>query len=81
MEFALEILMIMTPIHDEVVSSLSFRLEGIQEVVPYEYIRELLGFQKGAPELDVPEDMLDGFWNMIAGRAHQQRNTIGNPII
>jgi hypothetical protein len=81
MEFALEILMTMTPILDEVVSSLSFRLEGIQEVVPYEYIRELLGFQKGAPELDVLEDMLDGFWNMIAGRAHQQRNTIGNPII
>jgi hypothetical protein len=57
-------------------------LEGIQQVVPYEYIRELLGFQKGVPELvDVPEGMLDGFWNMIAGGAHQQKNTIRNPII
>jgi hypothetical protein len=34
----------------------------IQQVVPYENIRELLGFQKGAPKkVDVPESMLDGF--------------------
>jgi hypothetical protein len=25
--------------------------------------------------------MLDGFWNMISGEAHQQRNSIWNPII
>jgi hypothetical protein len=81
-EFALEILMTMAPIHDEEVPSLSFRLEGIQEMVPYENIRELLGFQKGAPEkVDVPEGMLDGFWNLISGEAHQQRNSIRNPII
>jgi hypothetical protein len=49
-EFALEILMTMTPILDEGVSSLSFHLEGDEQVVPYEYIRKLLGFQKGAPE-------------------------------
>jgi hypothetical protein len=48
-EFSLEILMTMAPILDEGVPSLSFRLEGVQQVVPYEY-RELLGFQKGAPE-------------------------------
>jgi hypothetical protein len=24
--------------------------EGVEQVVPYEYIWELLGFQKGAPE-------------------------------
>jgi hypothetical protein len=61
-EFALEILMTMAPILDEGVSSLSFRLEGIRQVVPYENIRELLGFQKGAPEkVDVPDGMLDGF--------------------
>jgi hypothetical protein len=71
-EFALETLMTMAPILDEGVPSLSFRLEGIQQVVPYEYIRELLGFQKGAPELvDVSDGMLDGFWNMIKGGAHQ----------
>jgi hypothetical protein len=29
---------------DEGVPSLSFRLEGIQQVDPYEHIRELLGF-------------------------------------
>jgi hypothetical protein len=75
-EFALEILMTMVPILDEGVPSLSFRLEG------YENIRELLGFQKGAPEkVDVSEGMLDGFWNLISGEAHQQRNSIRNPII
>jgi hypothetical protein len=72
----------MAPILDEGVPSLSFRLEGIQQVVPYEHIRELLEFQKGAPEkVDVPEGMLDGFWNLISGEAHQQRNSIRNPII
>jgi hypothetical protein len=81
-EFALEILMSMAPILDEGVPSLSFRLEGIQQVVPYENIRELLGFQKGAPEkVDVPEGMLDGFWNLISREAHQHRNSIQNPII
>jgi hypothetical protein len=81
-EFSMEILMTMAPILDEGVQSLSFRLEGIEKVVPYEYIRELLGFQKGAPEkVDVPDGMLDGFWNLISGEAHQQRNSIRNPII
>jgi hypothetical protein len=81
-EFALEILMTMAPILDEGVPSESFRLEGIQQVVPYEHIAELLGFQKGAPEkVDVSEGMLDGFWNLISGEAHQQRNSIWNPII
>jgi hypothetical protein len=70
-EYALEILMTMAPILDEGVSCLSFRLEGIQQVVPYGNIRELLGFQKGAPEkVDVPKGMLDGFWNLISGEAH-----------
>jgi hypothetical protein len=68
-EFALEILMTIVPILDDGVSSLSFRLEGIQQVVSYENIRELLGFQKGASEkVDVPEGMLDGFWNLIWGK-------------
>jgi hypothetical protein len=57
-------------------------LEGISQVVPFEHIRELLGFQKGALEkLDVPEGMLDGFWNLILGEAHQKRNYIRNPNI
>jgi hypothetical protein len=57
-------------------------LEGIQQVVPYENIRELLGFQKGALEkVDVPEGMLDGFWNLTSGEAHQQLDSIRNPII
>jgi hypothetical protein len=72
----------MVPILDEGVQSLSFRLEGIQQVVPYKYVRELLGFQKGAPEkVDVPDGMLDGFWNLISGEAHQQCNCIRNPIV
>jgi hypothetical protein len=81
-EFDLEILMTIAPILDDGVQSLSFRLEGIQQVVPYEHVRELLGFQNGAPEkVDVPDGLLYGFWNMISGEAHQQRNCIRNPII
>jgi hypothetical protein len=72
-DFALEILMTMAPILDEGVQSLSFHLEKIQQVVPYEQIRELLGFQKGAPEkVNVSDGMLDGFWNLFSGEAHQQ---------
>jgi hypothetical protein len=41
-EFAFEILMTMAPILDEGVPILSFRLEGIQQVVPYENIRSYL---------------------------------------
>jgi hypothetical protein len=36
-EFTLEILMIMEPILDEGELSLSFCLEGLEQVVPYEY--------------------------------------------
>jgi hypothetical protein len=80
--FALEILMTMAHILDEGVPSFSFRLEGVEQVVPYEYIRELLDLQKGAPEqVDVHGGTLEGFWSMIAGEAHQQRNSIRNPII
>jgi hypothetical protein len=64
------------------VLSFSFRLEGVEQMVPYEYIRELLGFQKGAPEqVYVHEGTLEGFWSVIAEGAHQQRNTSRNPII
>jgi hypothetical protein len=81
-DFALEILMTMAPILDEGVQSLSFHLEKIQQVVPCEQIRELLGFQKGAPEkVNVSDGMLDGFWNLFSGEAHQQRNSIRNPVI
>jgi hypothetical protein len=70
-EFSLEILMTIAPILDDGVQSLSFRLEGIQQVVPYEYVRELLGFQKGAPEkVDVSLGMLDGFWRLISRESH-----------
>jgi hypothetical protein len=45
-------------------------------------IRELLGYQKGALEqMDVQGGTLEGVWSMIAGGAHQQSNTIWNPII
>jgi hypothetical protein len=81
-EFTLEIFMTMAHILDEGVMSLSFCLEGVEQVVPYEYIRELLGFQKGAPEqVDVHGGTLQGFWSMIVGEAHRQRNSIWNPII
>jgi hypothetical protein len=70
--FALEILITMAHILDEGVLSFSFHLEGVEQVVPYEYIRKLLGFQKGAPEhVDVHGGTLEGFWSMIARGAHQ----------
>jgi hypothetical protein len=81
-EFSLEILIIMVHILDEGVPSLSFRLEGVEQVVPYEYIRELLNFQKGASkQVDVHGSTLESVWSMMAGGAHQQRNIIRNPII
>jgi hypothetical protein len=52
----------MAPILDEGVSSLSFRLEEVEQVVPYEYIRELLGFQKGAPE---QVDCMEEHWKVF----------------
>jgi hypothetical protein len=80
-EFALEILMTIAPILDEGVPSLSFRLEGIQQVVSYGHIRELLGFQKGAPEkVDVPEGMLDGFWNLIPGKPTNKKIPSRTPL-
>jgi hypothetical protein len=73
--------MTMAPILDEGVPSFSFRLVGVEQVVPYD-IRELLGFQKGAPEqVYVHEGTSEGFWSVIVGGAHQQRNTSRNPII
>jgi hypothetical protein len=78
-EFALE-LMTMVPILDEGVPSFSFRLEGVEQVVPYEYTMELLGFQKGAPEqVFVHGGTLEGFCSVITGGAHQQRNSIRTP--
>jgi hypothetical protein len=72
----------MAHILDKGVLSLSFRLEGVEQVDPYEYIWELLGFQKGAPEqVYVHEGTLEGFWSVITRGAHQQRNTSWNPII
>jgi hypothetical protein len=41
--------MTMAHILDEGVPSFSLCLEGVEQVVPYD-IRELLGFQMGAPE-------------------------------
>jgi hypothetical protein len=54
--------MIMVPILDEGVPSFSFRLEGVEQVVPYEYIRELPGFQKGSPK---QVDVHEGTWKVF----------------
>jgi hypothetical protein len=63
--FALEILMTMVHILDEGVPSLSFHLEEVEQVDPYEYIWELLGFQKGALEqVYVHEGTLENFFGV-----------------
>jgi hypothetical protein len=65
-ELALGILMTMVPVLDEGVSSLSFHLEGDDQVVCYKYVRELLGFRKGAPgQISVHENMVEGFWGEL----------------
>jgi hypothetical protein len=79
--FALEILMTIAPMLDEGVQSLSFRLEGIQQVVPYEYVMELLGFQKGAPEkVDVSDGLLDGFWNLFSEKPTNNAIASATPL-
>jgi hypothetical protein len=73
----------MTMVHilDEGVLSLSFRLEGVEQVGPY-VLGNCLVFKREPPEqVDVQEGTLEGFWSMIAGGAHQQRNSIRSPII
>jgi hypothetical protein len=45
-EFTLEILMTMAPILDEGMQSLSFRLEGIQQVVPTSILGSYLGSKR-----------------------------------
>jgi hypothetical protein len=45
-EFALEILMTIAPILDDGVQSLSFRLEGVQQVVPSSMLGSYLGTKR-----------------------------------
>jgi hypothetical protein len=72
----------MAPVINEGVPSLSFRLEGDEQIVLCEYIRELLGFQKEAPDqVNVQENVLERFWGLIAGIDNRQRSSIQNPII
>jgi hypothetical protein len=45
-------------------------------------VRGNFGSFQGAPEqVDVHGGALEGFWRMITGEAHWQRNSIRNPII
>lgn len=82
-ELALEILMTMKPeITEEGVACLSFRLEDVEQVIPYDYIRELLSFKKNAPELvEVQVGQIEEFWGMISEKENRQRNSIKNIII
>jgi hypothetical protein len=50
--FTLEILMTMAHILDEGVPSLSFHLEGVEQVDPYEYLG-IIRFSKGIPGTSV----------------------------
>jgi hypothetical protein len=63
----------LAPVIDEGVSCLSFRHEGEGQLVPYGYIKELLSPNKEAPEqVEVQENMLEGFWGMISGEAYKE---------
>jgi hypothetical protein len=57
---------------NEGVSCLSFRLEGEGQLVPYGYIKELLGPKKEAPEqVEVQENMLERILGNDSGRRPQ----------
>jgi hypothetical protein len=70
----------MAPILDEGVSSFSFRLEGVEQVVPY-VLGNYLVFKREPRNKWMCMGTLEGFWSTIAGESHQQRNSIRNPII
>jgi hypothetical protein len=57
-ELDLEVFMTLAPVINEGVSCLSFRLEDEEQLVPYGYIGELLGYKKEARS----KLMLEGFW-------------------
>ena len=58
---------------NEGVLCLSFRLEDKEKLVPYGYIGELLGYKKEALEqVDVQENMLEGFLGMISGEDNKE---------
>jgi hypothetical protein len=60
----------MVHILDEGVPSFSFRLEGVEQVVPYD-IREFLGFQKGASE---QVDMHGGTCRVYSPGTHARKD-------
>jgi hypothetical protein len=57
-----EVLMTLAPVINEGVSCLSFHLEDEEQLVPYGYIGELLGYKKEArSKLMSKKKMLEGF--------------------
>jgi hypothetical protein len=63
----------LAPVINERVSCLSFHLEDKEQLVPYGYIGELLGYKKEAPEqVDVQENMLEEFLGMILGEDNKE---------
>jgi hypothetical protein len=57
-ELDLEVVMTLALVINEGVSCLSFRLEDEEQLIPYGYIGELLGYKK-EPRSKL---MLEGFW-------------------
>jgi hypothetical protein len=73
--------MTIAPILDDGVQSLSFCLEGVHQVVPYEHVRDLIAFHKGALEkVDLPPSMLDGFWRLISGEPTKNAIASATPL-
>jgi hypothetical protein len=65
--------MTLAPIINEGVSCLSPRLEDEEQLVTYGYIGELLGCKKKVLEqVEVQENMLEGFWRMISGEDYKE---------
>jgi hypothetical protein len=68
-----EVLMTLAPVINEGVSCLSFRLKDEEQLVPYIYIGELLGYKKEArSKLMSEKKMLEGFWGMISREDYKE---------
>jgi hypothetical protein len=62
-ELDLDVLMTLVPVINEGVSCLSFHLEDEEQLVPYGYIGELLGYKKEAQKkLISKKKMLEGYF-------------------
>jgi hypothetical protein len=70
-----EVLMALAPVISEGVSCLSFCLEDEEQLVPYGYIGELLGYKKETQSKLMSQKMLEGFLGVISREDYKEPNS------